>query len=133
MYQSFSDCTGRTNYNRYHGHFHVPLFFLVHEQGLGTHLSFHLLFSFTQRSARTAKSTIRQVLFFIWSRLDDPFVSKSQRILCLIFLDGFWVMQIPLVRMVKFTLLGQFPVDYLLHPIESSPKLYWRVFHISVS
>ena len=47
---------------------------------------FLLSFSFTLRSARMAKSTIRQVLFFIsrlsldrvvWTRLDDLFVSRN--------------------------------------------------------
>ena len=29
LYQSFDDCTDRINYNWYHSHFHVPLFFSV--------------------------------------------------------------------------------------------------------
>ena len=52
---------------------------------------FSLTFSFTQWSARTAKSTNRHVLFFfywlslglvIWPRLGDPFVSQNPEKVC---------------------------------------------------
>ena len=75
---------------------------------------FSLSFSFIQWSAGTAKSSIRQVIFFcwlllglvVWSRLGDPrefFAFHSQ--------DVFWDMHIQFVRMFK--LLVQFPVDHL--------------------
>ena len=38
----------------------------------------------------------------------------------LIVQDGFWVMHIPFVRMVKYKLLEQFPVDYLAYSVVSS-------------
>ena len=53
----------------------------------GTYLFFSLSFNFTLWSARTAKSTILQVLFFcwlllgldVWQRLGHPFVSENPR------------------------------------------------------
>ena len=33
----------------------------------------------------------------------------------LILLDGFWVVHMPFVRMVKFQFLAQFPVDLVLY------------------
>ena len=64
LYQSFGDCTQSTNYDWYHRHFHVPYFFNCLARS--RHLSYFLLsFSFTQWSARTAKSTIRQVSFLL--------------------------------------------------------------------
>ena len=36
---------------------------------------------------------------------------------CLIFQDGVWVTRILFVYMVKFKILGQFPVDLLPYPV----------------
>ena len=85
--KSFRNCTKSSNYNRYHSHFHVPQFFQFPSKVQV--LIFLLSFSFTQWSPRTAKSTIRQVLFFLliitrtgnlakirWSIC----ISKSQRV-----------------------------------------------------
>ena len=54
---------------------------------------FSLSFNFPLWSARSAKYTIRQVLFFcwlspsliVWPRLDDPFVSQNPREFCVSF------------------------------------------------
>ena len=51
-------------------------------------------------------------------------ISKSVSFVRLIFLDGLLVLHIPFVRMVKFKLLAQFPVDHLPHPIVSSFILF---------
>ena len=62
--QFFVDCTEHSNYNWYHRHLHIPLFF--NSLSRSTYLSlFSLSFSFTLWSTRTAKSTIQQVLFFV--------------------------------------------------------------------
>ena len=53
-------------------------------------LFFSLSFIYTPWSVRTAKSTIRQVLFFcwlslglvVWPRLGDPFVSQNPKEFC---------------------------------------------------
>ena len=100
-----------------------------------------LFFAFFQWSAGMAKSTFRLVLFFfsfffffcwlslglvVWSRLGDPFVSQNSRGVCVFnFLDGFCVVHMPLVRMVKFKLLAQFPVDHLPHPFVSNLILFF--------
>ena len=89
---------------------------------------FLLSFNFTLWSARTAKSTIRQVLFFLLTITTSSFlakirwsvcISKSLISLCLILQGGFWVVHIPFICMIKFKLLAQFPVDNLAHPIVS--------------
>ena len=78
---------------------------------------FSLSFNFTQWSSGTAKSIIRQVLFFFlltitwFGRLAEirwsVSISKSYRILCVSFSrDGFWVVHIPFVRMVEFKFLA---------------------------
>ena len=104
-------------------------------QAKSRYLSFFLLsFNFTLQSARTAKSTIWQVLFFLliiirsgclveirWSIC----VSKSQRSLCVSFFrTDSGVVSIPFVRIVKSKFLAQFPVHNLAHPIASSFILF---------
>ena len=43
FYYTFGDCTERANCNWYHSQFHVPFFFSVLKQGLGTYFSSHFL------------------------------------------------------------------------------------------
>ena len=57
-------------------------------------------------------------------------ISKSQINVCLILLEGFRVIHIPLVRMVKFKFLAQFPVDHLR--THSYQVLYGRDNHIGM-
>ena len=70
--------------------------------------------------SRTAKSTIRQVLFFLLT------ISRSGRLagirwsVCI----KFWVVHIPFVRMVKFKFIAQFPLDQLPQPVVSSLILF---------
>ena len=80
--KAFGDRSERTNYNRYHCHFHDPLSLLC----------FFLFF--TLWSAGTAKSTILQVLIFLLIITRSGFlawikgcvcISKYQRILCITF------------------------------------------------
>ena len=73
---------------------------------------FLLFYSFTLWSAKMTKSILRQVLFLFlltisWSGRQAKVrwfvcISKSQRIVRLIFSDTFWIMHIPFVRMVRF-------------------------------
>ena len=72
-------------------------------------------FYFTQWSVETAKSTIRQVLFFCWllqglvvcPRFGDPFVSQNPRGFCTFRSpDIFWVVHKLFVRTVKFYFLA---------------------------
>ena len=56
-------------------------------------------------------------------------IPKSQRGLCVsFFYDGFWVVLIPFVRMVKFKLLAQFLEDHLLIRVVSRFILFLRYF-----
>ena len=89
LYQYFRDCT---NYNWYHCHFHIPRFFQFFSKVLLLILVF--AFNFTLLSARTAKSTNHQILFFLLiiirsHRLAEIWWSvcilKSQRKLCVSF------------------------------------------------
>ena len=69
---------------------------------------FSLSFSFILLSARTANP-----LFGKFSLLLSLLLSR------LILQNGFRIVQIPIVRMVKFKLLAQFSMDYLPHPVVS--------------
>ena len=63
---------------------------------------FSLSFNFTLWSARTAKSTMQQVLFccwlwlglLVWPRLGDPYHKIPEEFVCLILQDRFWVAHI---------------------------------------
>ena len=88
------------------------------------YLSLLLFFFFSILwSDSTGKFTSwRQVLFLywltidlvVWSLLCDFFESQN-----LILLDGFWIANIRLVRIVKFHFFAQFPVDYLSYLVMS--------------
>ena len=92
---------------------------------------FSLFFTFILSSTGTAKSTIRQLLLclslgmVVWLRLCDPFLSQNPReFVRFSLLDGFWVVHIPFVCMVKFKYLAQFPVVGLPHSVVSSILLF---------
>ena len=73
-----------------------------------------LSFTFTLWSAWTGKSTIRLVLFFcwlssglvIWQKINDLYLKIPEKFVRLIFRDGFWVVPIPFVRLVRSKLLA---------------------------
>ena len=106
-------------------------FFLVLYQSLGTYPSFRfLLFSLCGLPERQSRLFGRLSVFFllkldlvVWLRLGDPFVSQNPRD-CFIFLNGLWVVHIPIVCMVKYKFLAQFTVNYLSHPVVSSLILF---------
>ena len=97
-----------------------------------------LSFSFTLWSAGKANSTIRQVLFsfffsffffffffcwlslclVVWPKLNDPLYLKiPEKFLHLIFYGFVGVGHKPFVRMAKFILLAQFPVNHFPYPV----------------
>ena len=90
-------------------------------------LLFSLSFSFTQWSTGTPNSTIQQLLFsfcwlslglIVWPRLGNIFVSQNPREVCGSHcVDGFWVIHMPFVGIVKFKLLAQFSVNHLPHSV----------------
>ena len=90
-------------------------------------------------SAGTAKSTIRQILFFfvdydfslaVWPRLDDPFVSRNPRELCVShFPERILGCAYTIFRMVKFKLLAQLTVDHTVHLVVSSLILCANLLH----
>ena len=136
LYQSFGNCTDRTNYLRNHRHFLVPhSFFFFCSLSRYWNLSlFSLSFGFTLWLAGMAKFTIRQVLFFLWlslglvvlAELDFRlFLKISANLVSLIILGRFWVVHIPFVRMVKFKIIARFPFDHLLHSFVSSIILFF--------
>ena len=145
-YQSFGDSTERANYNWYHHHFHIPQFFVSSLTRSRYLFFFSLSCNFTLRSAGTAKSAIRQILFFMLliitrsgrlTYMTWPVCCwKSQNSLSLILQVRFWVLHIPFIRMVKLKFLAQLKVDHLAHPVEFSLfccvlsilALIWLVF-----
>ena len=58
---------------------------------------------------------------FVWSRLDDPFVSKNPRAMCAYHSPGYILdcAHSICVNMVKFQFLTLFPANHLPHPILS--------------
>ena len=129
LYQSFGDHSKCTNYSWYHCNLHVSYF----PQSSPIFIPFLPSFNFTLWSAGMVKFTIQQVLYFLLTITRSGClakirgfvcISKSQISLCLIFLDGFWVVHILLVHMVKFRLLAQFPVNYFLYSVMSSLILF---------
>ena len=62
---------------------------------------------------------LQSLFLVIWLRLGDPFVSQNPREFC--------ASHSPLVRMVKFKFLAQFPVNNLAHTVMSTfiLSLYW--------
>ena len=90
-----ADCFRCTIYNWYHRHLHVSFFFI--SQARSRYLSlFSLSYSFSLGSAGTAKSTIRQVIFFcwlslglvVWPRSGDPSVTHNPWKLCMFHSPG---------------------------------------------
>ena len=91
---------------------------------------FSLSFNFTLWSAGAATSTIRQVFCFFFNFVQLHLVWSSGRdsVICLhlkiqeeyvriILQNVFWVVNIPLVSMVRFQFLAQFPIDHLTHAV----------------
>ena len=99
-------------------------FFSILLQCPGTYLSFRFL-SILLWSAKTAMSTIRQVLFFV----DNYKIWLSGRDLVIrlylipvdfmyfIHQDGFWVVQIQFFHVVKSKFLAQFPVNHFAQTV----------------
>ena len=73
------------------------------------HFFFFLFFLTLTRSGHLA-----EIWWFVL------YLKITKNLVCLIFLDGFWVMHIPFVRLIKFKLLAQFPLDHLAHLVVSS-------------
>ena len=109
--------------------------FSIPKQGSGTYYSFHFLSNFILWSARTAKSTILQIVSFffldyckVWSSDRDYVISLYVKIpwefICLIPQGRCWVVHIPLVRMIKFKFHTQLPLYHLAYLDVSSLLLF---------
>ena len=90
-------------------------------------------FKFSLWSARTAKFTIQQVLFFcwlplglvVWPRLGDLSVSPNVReVYASLFPAQILGCAYTMDNMIKFQFLAQFPVDHFAHPFMSSFTLF---------
>ena len=131
LYHFFGVCSKCTNYNRYDRHLHVPCFFLS-SRAISSCLSrFTISFIFTLWPAGTAKSTICQILMFcwlllglvVWPRLGVHLHLKILNV-SLILLDRFRTVLWSLVRMIKWNIFTQFPVDYLLLLVVSNHVIF---------
>ena len=91
---------------------------------------FSLPFIFTLASTGTAKSPNRQVIYcFVdyhqvwlsgWDLVICSYLKILKNFVCPILQDGFRIVHIPLVRMVKFKFLARFPGDHPAHPVVAS-------------
>ena len=109
LYQSFFDCTERTDYNWYH---HPYIFqFLTRSTylSLGSPSSNFPLCS----ALKFSGFCLLSLGLVVWPRLSDLFVYQNPRE---VLLDGYRVVHISLV-MIKFKFLALFPVDHLPHPV----------------
>ena len=79
-------------------------------------------FSFILWSARTAKSTILQILFFFLLIIIRSCLLAEIR--WSVYMSRCRVVHIPFVRMVKFKFLAHFPVDHLAHLVVSYLVLF---------
>ena len=79
---------------------------------------------------------------YVWSSCRDYMICLYLKIpknfVRLILLDGFWVLHLAFVRIVKFWLFSQFPVDHLAHPVVSSlftslmpSRIMWLIVRLS--
>ena len=59
-------------------------------------------------------------------------IIKSQKFGSFIFQDKFWVVQIPLVLMIKFKLLAQFLANHFPHPVICTLLCQLTTFHYYV-
>ena len=122
-------CTKSTNYNLYHCNFHVSQLFPFPGLSRGTYLSFHFL------SVLLCGQLEQQIPLFskyslsgyykVWSSNGDMvYLKVSEGFLRLIPQDRFWVVHIPIVSLVKFRFLAQFPVEHLPHSVVSRLILF---------
>ena len=110
-------------------------------QAKSRYVSFFLLsFNFTLWSGRQQSSQFCKFSFLLLLLLLLLVIMRSGRLwsvrwsVCtlktpeefvrLIFQNRFWAVHIPVVRMVKFNFLAQFPVDHLAHPVVPSFILF---------
>ena len=101
--------------------------------------AFFQFHSVVSQDSKVYNSTSSFLFFFFFSSVRDNYYkvwsSGRNKVICLcfkipeeftrlIFQDGFLVVQIPFVTMVKFQLLAPFPVDHLAHLIVYSLILF---------
>ena len=105
-------------------------FFLILLEGLRTYLFFRFLFFIHCFYFFIFSFFIYLfILFITWSGLpaDIRFYLKiPENFVHLIPQNWFWVVNIPLVCMVKIQFLARFPLDLFQYPVMSSPLLFWR-------
>ena len=109
----------------------------VFKQGLHIYLSFRFLLIWLSNLPGQQSLLFSRFSFFcwlslvlvVWSKLGDPFESQNlEKFVCIILQERFWVVHIPLFRMVKFKFLAQFPTCHLLPPVVSSLIHFLRWF-----
>ena len=97
------------------------MFFSILSQGLVSYLAFRFLSVLFWGPLRCQNPLFGRfsVFCFCWLSLGNPFISQM-KFEGLIFQETFCVVHIPFVRMVKFKLLAQFPVDHLAYAVVST-------------
>ena len=89
---------------------------------------------FFQCSLSDSNSSFSVDYHWVWSSGWDKMIRLHLKIrentVRLTFLDGFWVAQIPFLRMVKLNFLAQFLVDHPPHPVMSSLIPFLSTFNV---
>ena len=115
-----------TSYTWYHRHPYVPYIFLVLWRDLSICLFLHFLWFSLFGPPRWQSPLFGRFSFLLNITQFGPLtgirwcVYIFENFMRLILPDGFCVVHIPLIRIVKFHSLAQFPVDHLSHPVVSS-------------
>ena len=81
------------------------------------------------RDSKVHNSASSLFILFLWGLvvlpiLGDPYLNTQDKFVRFILKDRYLVIHIPFVRVVKFKILAQFPVDHLAHPVLSSLILF---------
>ena len=139
LQQTFGVCTECANDNWYHHHFHVPFFFSILQQGLGTYLSFRFLSPNLNTTENFKKNLNPEKLNSGQLKLQCSLFSRFTFVDVAVDCHQVWLscrdqvihfyLKIPenfprqilgfaytICSQVKFNILEKFPVDHLPHP-----------------
>ena len=84
-----------------------------------TFIQFYPVVRWDSKISKFCKFSFFILFSFYYNEVIRLYLKIPEKFVSLILQDRFWVEHIPLVRMVKFKFLAQFPVDHFAHPVVS--------------